>query len=88
MARAQSSLAAAGTDTNEKAAESADPQFWVVQERIGKGQHSAGLFVIAQSSVTKEVSRTENKSAFWEVKVGAEEARAEENVGLLERPGM
>jgi hypothetical protein len=41
----------------------------VAQEGIGKGWlHSAA----AQSLVTKEVSRIENKSAFWEVKVGAE----------------
>lgn len=59
---------AAGTIINAKeAVEGADPQFWVAQEGIGKGQlHSAA----AQSWVTKEVSRIENKSAFWEVKVG------------------
>lgn len=42
---------------------------------------------MAQSLVTKEVSKIENKSEFWEVKVGAEKAQSEENMGLLERPG-
>lgn len=56
----------------------------MVQEGIGKGRlHSA----VAQSLVTKEVSKIENKSEFWEVKVGAEKAQSEENMGLLERPG-
>lgn len=41
----------------------------VAQEGTGEGWlHSAA----AQFSVTKEVSRIENKFAFWEVKVGAE----------------
>lgn len=63
--------------------EGADPQFWVAQEGIGKGQfHSA----VAQASVTKEVSRIENKSAFQEVKVGTGETQPEENLGLLKRP--
>lgn len=76
---------AAGTIINAKeAVEGADPQFWVAQEGIGKDQlHSAA----AQSWVTKEVSRIENKSAFWEVKVGTGEAHSEETLGLLERPG-
>lgn len=64
--------------------EGTDPQFWVVQEGIGKGQLCSA---VAQSSVTKEVSRIENKSVFWEVKVGAGEAQPEDNMGLLERPG-
>lgn len=75
---------AAGTNSNAKeAVEGADPQLWVAQEGIGKGQlHSAS----ARSSVTEEVGRSENKSSFWEVKVGAGEARSEETLGLLERP--
>lgn len=70
--------------TAKEAMESADPQFWVTQEGIGKGRlYSAA----AQSWVTKEVSRIENKFAFWEVKVGTGEAHSEETLGLLERPG-
>ena len=42
---------------------------------------------MAQSLVTKEVSKIENKSEFWEVKVGAEKAQSEESMGLLERSG-
>lgn len=37
--------------------------------------------------MTKEVSRIENKFAFWEVKVGTGETHSEETLGLLERPG-
>lgn len=64
--------------------EGTDPPLWVVQEGLGKGWL---LSAAAWSSVTEEVGRIENKSAFWEVKVGAGEARSEETLGLLERPG-
>lgn len=68
----------------KNAVEGADPPCWVAPEGIGKGRlHSTA----AGSSVTKEVSRIENKSEFWEVKVGAGEAHSEETLGLLERPG-
>lgn len=61
---------AARTNSNAKeAVEGANPQFWVAQEGTREGWlHSAA----AQFSVTKEVSKIENKSVFWEVKVGAE----------------
>lgn len=85
MVMAKRRLAAAGTIISVKeAVEGADTQFWVAQEDVGKGWlHSAA----AQSWVTKEVSRIENKSAFWEVKVGTGEAHSEEILGLLQKPG-
>lgn len=60
-----------------------------VRRALGKAQGHQVHSTVAQSSkpelprVRKEVSRIQNRSVFWEVKLGAGDTRPEEDLGLL-----